>query len=128
LRKLAGVPKQTGKSICARGWTRFPGATPWNGDTLGHSLSKPVPMSSRECAYKMLRLLPPSMSTLENRVLPDWDVVGMMVTAEGDRVLRPVKIGWCSLGDGEDLLALLLALPSGHVCCRFAEDEEHVLD
>ena len=37
---------------------------------LGRSLSKPIPMSSNDYAYNMFRLLPPSMSTLENRVLP----------------------------------------------------------
>ena len=41
----------------------LPGATPWNGNLLGWSLSKPIPMSSKVCAYKMLRLLPSSMST-----------------------------------------------------------------
>jgi hypothetical protein len=28
LRKLSGVPNQTGRSICPRGWTRLPGAMP----------------------------------------------------------------------------------------------------
>ena len=36
----------------------------------GRSLSNPIPMSSKVGAYMMLRLLPPSMSTLEKRVLP----------------------------------------------------------
>ena len=70
LRKLAAVPKQMGRSIWLRGWTRFPGAMLWNDDLLGRSLSKPIPMSSKVCAYMMLRLLPSSMSTLEKRVLP----------------------------------------------------------
>jgi hypothetical protein len=26
--KLEGVPKQTGRSSCPRGWTRFPGMIP----------------------------------------------------------------------------------------------------
>jgi hypothetical protein len=33
-------------------------------------LSKLIPMSSKVLAYMILRLLPPSMSTLEKRVLP----------------------------------------------------------
>ena len=33
-------------------------------------MSMPTPMSSKVCAYMMLRLLPPSMSILEKRVLP----------------------------------------------------------
>ena len=70
LQKLAAVPKQMGMSIWPRGWTRFPGATPWNGDLLGRSLSNPIPMSSKVWAYMMLKLLPPSMSILEKRVLP----------------------------------------------------------
>jgi hypothetical protein len=53
-----------------RGWTRLPGATPWNGVVLGRGWSNPIPISRRVCAYKMLRLLPPSISTLENRELP----------------------------------------------------------
>ena len=44
-----------------------------------------------------------------------------------DGVLRLVEVGWCSLGDGEDLSALLLALPSGHVRRWPTEDEEHIL-
>src|SRR5690242_1599486 len=31
LRKLEGVPKQTGRSSCPRGWTRFPGMISWKG-------------------------------------------------------------------------------------------------
>jgi hypothetical protein len=37
LQKLSSVPNQTGRSICLRGWTRLPGATPWNGVVLGRS-------------------------------------------------------------------------------------------
>jgi hypothetical protein len=37
---------------------------------LGHTLSNPIPINRRVCAYRMLRLLPPSISTLENRELP----------------------------------------------------------
>ena len=51
----------------------------------------------------------------------------MVLAAEGDGVLRPVEIGWHGLVNGEDLSALSLALPSGHVCRRPVEDEEHIL-
>jgi hypothetical protein len=37
LRKLSGVPNQTGRSICPRGWMRLPDVTPWNGVVLGRS-------------------------------------------------------------------------------------------
>ena len=59
-----------GQVDLAEGWTRFPGATPWNGDLLGRSLSKLIPMSFKVWPYMMLRVLPSSMSTLEKRVLP----------------------------------------------------------
>ena len=87
----------------------------------------------------MLRLLPLSMRTLENRGVADdgvtneWvqtqirDVLGVVITAEGDCILRPVEVGWRSPCDGEDLSALSLVLPSGHVRRRSAENEEHVL-
>ena len=52
----------------------------------------------------------------------------MIVAGEGDCVLRPVEVGWRSLGDGEDLSTLSLALPRGHVRRRPAKDEEHILD
>ena len=55
------------------------------------------------------------------------DVVGVVVAAEGDRILRLVEVGWHSPCDREDLSALSLALPSGHVRRRPAEDEEHFL-
>ena len=59
----------------------------------------PILMSSKVWVYMMLRLLPPSMSTLEKRVLPMmgvnnervpsrlWDVVGVVLAAEGNGVL-----------------------------------------
>ena len=56
-----------------------------------------------------------------------WDVVGVVLAAEGDGVLRPVKVGWRGLADGEDFSALMLALPRGHVRCQPSEDEEGVL-
>jgi hypothetical protein len=48
----------------------MPGATSWNGVVLGRSWSNSIPVSYRVCAYRMLRLLPPSINTLENRELP----------------------------------------------------------
>ena len=53
----------------------------------------PIPMSSKVWAYMMLRLLPPSMSTLgagvaddgvDNKRVPSrvWDVVGVVLTAK----------------------------------------------
>jgi hypothetical protein len=55
------------------------------GVVLGCSWSNPIPISRRVCTYMMLRLLPPSISTLENRELPMtgpttsgyWSVLGM---------------------------------------------------
>ena len=47
--------------------------------------------------------------------------------AEGDGVLRPVEVGWRGLVNGEELSALSLALPRGHVRRWSVEDEEQVL-
>ena len=51
------------------------------------------------------------------------DVVGVVLAAEGDGLLRPVEEGRCSLVDGEDLSALALALLRGHVRCGPAANE-----
>jgi hypothetical protein len=92
LRKLSDVPNQTGRSICPRGCTRLPGATPWNDVVLGCSWSNPIPISRRVCAYKMLMLLPSSISTLENRELP---MTGSTTSGTG--------LGWgCGSGDPRD--------------------------
>ena len=67
-------------------------------------------MSSKVWAYMMLRLLPPSMSTLDKqvpmmgvdnkRVLSRvWDKVGVVLAAKGNGILRPVEVGWRGLGD-----------------------------
>ena len=56
-----------------------------------------------------------------------WDVVGVVLVAEQNSVLRPVEVGWRGLGDGEDFPALTLALSRGHVRRRPSEDEEGVL-
>jgi hypothetical protein len=86
----------------------------------------------------MLRLLPPSISTLENRAVPDdrvdhqrvlarvGDTVRVIFAAEGDGVLRPVEEGGRSLVRGENLVPLPLALAIGHVHGRPPEDEEDV--
>ena len=49
---------------------------------------------------------------VDNKRVPSrvWDVVGVVLAAEGDGVLRPVEVGWHGLGDGEDFPALTLAL------------------
>ena len=55
------------------------------------------------------------------------DVVGVVLTAEGDGVFRPIEVGWRGFGDGEDFSALVLAQPRGHVRRRPSENEEGVL-
>src|SRR6185437_9863635 len=66
---------------------------------------------------------------VDNKRVPSrvWDVVGVVLAAKGNGVLRPVKVGWCGLGDGEDFPALTLALPRGHVRRWSYIDEEGVL-
>jgi hypothetical protein len=56
-----------------------------------------------------------------------WDAVRVILTAEGDGVLRPVEEGRRSLLRGEDLVPFPLALAVGHVDGRPPEDEEDVL-
>jgi len=48
--KLSGVPKQTGRSICPRGWARCPGTTPWNGEVSFLSKDLLILMSARVSA------------------------------------------------------------------------------
>ena len=55
------------------------------------------------------------------------DVVGVVLAAKGDGILRPVEVGWRGLGDGKDFAALTLALPRSHICRRSSKDEEGVL-
>src|SRR6185503_5324224 len=55
------------------------------------------------------------------------DVVGVVLAAKGDGILRPVEVGWCGLGDGKDFAALTLALPRSHIRRRSSKDEEGVL-
>jgi hypothetical protein len=51
----------------------------------------------------------------------------VILAAEGDGVLRPIKEGRRSLLRSEDLVPLLLALAVGHVHGWSPEDEEDVL-
>jgi hypothetical protein len=75
----------------------------------------------------MLRLLPPSIKTFENRAFPMiGDAVRMVFPAEGDGVLRPVEEGRRRLLRGEDLVPLPLALAGRHVDGGSPKDEEHV--
>jgi hypothetical protein len=55
------------------------------------------------------------------------DAVRVILSAEGDGVLRPVKEGGRRLLRGEDLVPLPLALAIGHVDGWPLEDEEDVL-
>jgi hypothetical protein len=54
------------------------------------------------------------------------DAIRVILAAEGDGILRPVKEGGRSLLRGEDLVPLPLALAVGHVHGRPPEDEEDV--
>src|SRR6185437_5310553 len=66
---------------------------------------------------------------VDNKRVPSrvWDVVGVVLAAKGNGVLRPVEVGWRGLGDGEYFPALKLALPRGHVRRWSSKDEEGVL-
>ena len=55
------------------------------------------------------------------------DVVGVVLTAKGNGVLRPVEVGWRGLSDGENFPAFTLALPRGHIRRWSSKDEEGVL-
>ena len=50
---------------------------------------------------------------VDNKRIPSRvrDVVGVVLTAKGNGVLRPVEVEWRGLGDGKDFAALTLALP-----------------
>ena len=43
------------------------------------------------------------------------DVVGVVLAAKGNGILRPIEVGWRGLSDGENSPALTLALPRGHI-------------
>jgi hypothetical protein len=51
----------------------------------------------------------------------------VILTAEGDGILRPVEEGGRSLFHGEDLVPLSLALAVGHFHSWYPKDEEDVL-
>src|SRR6185369_14626123 len=55
------------------------------------------------------------------------DVVGVVLVAKGDGILRLVEVGWRGFGDGKDFAALVLALPRSHVRRCSSKDEEGVL-
>src|SRR6185312_1740490 len=55
------------------------------------------------------------------------DVVGVVLAAKGDGILRPVEVGWRGFGDGKDFAALTLALPRSHIRRCSSKDEESVL-
>jgi hypothetical protein len=50
LRKLEGVPKQTGRSSRLRGWTRFPGMIPWKGTVPARTEDRSTRRSPRVSA------------------------------------------------------------------------------
>jgi hypothetical protein len=47
--------------------------TPWNGAVLGHNVERAIPNPSKVLMYMMLRLLPPSRSTLVRRFVTPWN-------------------------------------------------------
>jgi hypothetical protein len=53
-----------------RGYALMPGTIARKGKMEARSLDREMPMASRVSTYKMLRLLPPSISTLVKRLLP----------------------------------------------------------
>src|SRR6185312_6262413 len=55
------------------------------------------------------------------------DIVGVVLVAKGDGILRPIEVGWRGFGNGENFLALTLALPRSHVRCCSSKDEEGVV-
>src|SRR6185295_3962148 len=66
---------------------------------------------------------------VDNERIPSQmrDVVGVVLAAKGDGILRPVKVGWSGFGNGKDFAALTLALPRSHIRRHSSEDEEGVL-
>src|SRR6185436_335958 len=55
------------------------------------------------------------------------DVVGVVLAAKSDGILRPIEVGWRGFGDRKDLAALTLALPRSHIRRCSSKDEEGVL-
>src|SRR6185295_8717344 len=66
---------------------------------------------------------------IDNERIPSRmrDVVGVVLAAKGNGVLRPVEVGWHGFGDGENFPVLALALPRSHVRRCSSKDEEGVL-
>jgi hypothetical protein len=48
--EVGGVPKQTGRSSCPRGWTRFPGMIPWKGAAPARTEDRSIRRSPRVSA------------------------------------------------------------------------------
>ena len=62
------------------------------------------------------------------RVLPGiWDMVGVVISIKGDRLLRPVEVSGSGHLDQEDLLAFLLLLARRKACRGSAKDHEGVV-
>ena len=67
---VGGGAKADGKVDAPEGSRALPGTMPWKGAASPRSLDRSISKSSRVLAYRILRLLPPSINTLESRVLP----------------------------------------------------------
>jgi hypothetical protein len=59
----------TGSSIFPMGYALMPGTIPRKGKIEVRSLDGGMPMVLRVSTYRMLRLLPPSIRTLDRRLL-----------------------------------------------------------
>ena len=59
----------TGRSICPSGMACFLGTMSWKGAPVSQMHDRSMLMASSVSAYKMLSLLPPSISTLVSRFM-----------------------------------------------------------
>jgi hypothetical protein len=59
-----------GKSICPIGTVCFHDTMLWNGTLHGQMRDQSIPMAFRVSDYMMLRMFPPSISTLVRRFMP----------------------------------------------------------
>jgi hypothetical protein len=71
MQKFCGVPNVMGRSIYLIGSASIPETTPWNGVGDGRNQDYGMPKLSSVDTYTTLRLLPPSISTLWNRLVPN---------------------------------------------------------
>jgi hypothetical protein len=69
VRKLLQSLNMMGSSIFPKGYALMPGMIPRKGKMEVWSLDRETPMASKVSTYRMLRLLPPSISTLVRRLL-----------------------------------------------------------